>query len=149
MMLGSPSVFSALSETSDAILQWIDSHTIQIVTGTLGGAVIVGLLHGLKLLGRYLCREKFSASHWPAIIGRALGKTRLWFMIGVAEEIVTVTGKAPTDNSKGVRLVNLPQVRDIQNEEFEKMLAGKETAKQALDNAVERGNAAIQQAIGQ
>ncbi len=97
MMLGSPSVFSALSETSDAILQWIDSHTIQIVTGTLGGAVIVGLLHGLKLLGRYLCREKFSASHWPAIIGRALGKTRLWFMIGVAAEIVTVTGKAPPE----------------------------------------------------
>lgn len=97
MMLGSPSVFSALRETSDAILQWIDSHTIQIVTGTLGGAVIVGLLHGLKLLGRYLCREKFSASHWPAIIGRALGKTRLWFMVGVAAEIVTVTGKAPPE----------------------------------------------------
>ena len=46
-------------------------------------------------------------------------------------------GKAPTANSKGVRLVNLPQVRDIQNEEFEKMLAGEQTAQQALDNAVE------------
>ena len=45
-------------------------------------------------------------------------------------------GKAPTENSKGVRLVNLPQVRDIQNEEFEKMLAGEQTAQQALDNAV-------------
>ena len=46
-------------------------------------------------------------------------------------------GKAPTENSKGVRLVNLPQVRDIQNEEFEKMLAGQQTAQQALDNAVD------------
>ena len=46
-------------------------------------------------------------------------------------------GKAPTENSKGVRLVNLPQVRDIQNEEFEKMLAGEQTAQQALDNAVD------------
>jgi sn-glycerol 3-phosphate transport system substrate-binding protein len=63
--------------------------------------------------------------------------------------ILEMTGKAPTENSKGVRLINLPQVRDIENEEFEKMLAGKETAKQALDNAVERGNAAIQQALGQ
>ena len=63
--------------------------------------------------------------------------------------ILEMTGKQPTDNSKGVRLVNLPQVRDIENEEFEKMLAGKQDAKQALDNAVERGNAAIQQAIGQ
>jgi sn-glycerol 3-phosphate transport system substrate-binding protein len=62
--------------------------------------------------------------------------------------ILQMIGKAPTENSKGVRLVNLPQVRDIQNEEFEKMLAGQETAKQALDNAVERGDKAIQEAIG-
>lgn len=56
--------------------------------------------------------------------------------------------KAPTANSKGVRLANLPQVRDILNEEFEKMLAGEETAQAALDNAVERGNTAIQEAVG-
>ena len=62
--------------------------------------------------------------------------------------IPQMMGKAPTENSKGVRLVNLPQVRDIENEEFEKMLAGEQTAQQALDNAVTRGNAAIQQAIG-
>ena len=62
--------------------------------------------------------------------------------------IKQMMGKAPTENSKGVRLVNLPQVRDIQNEEFENMLAGKQTAQQALDNAVERGNAAIKEATG-
>jgi sn-glycerol 3-phosphate transport system substrate-binding protein len=62
--------------------------------------------------------------------------------------ILQMLGKAPTENSKGVRLVNLPQVRDIENEEFEKMLAGQQTAQQALDNAVERGNKAIQEAIG-
>ncbi len=58
-------------------------------------------------------------------------------------------GKAPTANSKGVRLINLPQVRDIENEEFEKMLAGEQTAQQALDNAVRRGNEAIKAALGQ
>ncbi|WP_415182935.1 sn-glycerol-3-phosphate ABC transporter substrate-binding protein UgpB [Phaeovulum sp.] len=57
-------------------------------------------------------------------------------------------GKEPTANSKGVRLINLPQIRDIENEEFEKMLAGEQTAQQALDKAVERGNAAIKQAMG-
>lgn len=62
--------------------------------------------------------------------------------------ILQMMGKEPTANSKGVRLVNLPQVRDIQNEEFENMLAGKQDAQQALDNAVKRGNAAIQEAIG-
>lgn len=62
--------------------------------------------------------------------------------------ITQMMGKEPTENSKGIRLINMPQVRDIQNEEFEKMLAGEQTAQQALDNAVERGNAAIQQALG-
>ena len=63
--------------------------------------------------------------------------------------IQQMMGKEPTENSKGVRLINLPQVRDIQNEEFEKMLAGEQTAQQALDNAVARGNEAIKQALAQ
>ena len=62
--------------------------------------------------------------------------------------IQQMMGKEPTENSKGVRLVNLPQVRDIMNEEFEAMLAGQQDAKAALDKAMERGNAAIQQALG-
>lgn len=63
--------------------------------------------------------------------------------------ITQMMGKAPTANSKGVRLINLPQIRDIENEEFEKMLAGEQSAQQALDNAVSRGNAAIKDAMGQ
>ena len=46
-----------------------------------------------------------------------------------------------------MRLANLPQVRDIMNDEYEKMLAGQQTAQQALDNAVVRGNKAIQDAL--
>lgn len=57
--------------------------------------------------------------------------------------ILQMMGKEPTENSKGVRLVNLPQVRDILNEEFEAMLGGKQDAKTALDNAVKRANEAI------
>ena len=56
-------------------------------------------------------------------------------------------GREPTENSKGVRLVNLPQVRDILNEEFEAMLAGNQDAQTALDKAVKRGDAAIAEAI--
>jgi sn-glycerol 3-phosphate transport system substrate-binding protein len=62
--------------------------------------------------------------------------------------ITQMLGKEPTANSRGVRLINLPQVRDIENEEFEKMLAGEQSAQQALDNAVKRGNEAIKQALG-
>lgn len=62
--------------------------------------------------------------------------------------ILQMTGKPPTENSKGVRAPNLPQLRDIQNEEYEKMLAGQQDAATALKNAAARGNAAIKDATG-
>ncbi len=43
---------------------------------------------------------------------------------GREQPILQMMGKEPTENSRGVRAVNLPQLRDIQNEEFEAMLAG-------------------------
>ena len=48
--------------------------------------------------------------------------------------------KPPTANSKGLRFGSFVQIRDIFEEEFENMLAGKQDAKAALDNAVRRGN---------
>ena len=48
--------------------------------------------------------------------------------------------KAPTDNSKGLRIGNFVQIRDVVDEELEAVWAGQKTAKQALDAAVERGN---------
>jgi sn-glycerol 3-phosphate transport system substrate-binding protein len=60
--------------------------------------------------------------------------------------IMQMMGKEPTENSKGIRLVNMPQVRTIQDEEIEALLNGKQDAKTALDNAVRRSNAAIKEA---
>ena len=68
---------------------------------------------------------------------------------GREQPLIQTMGKEPTENSRGVRAVNLPQLRDIQNEEFEAMLAGDQTAQEALDKSVERGNQAIQEALGQ
>ena len=48
----------------------------------------------------------------------------------------------------GAAVRRLPQVRDIENEEFEKMLAGQQTAEEALKAAAERGNAAIKDLTG-
>jgi sn-glycerol 3-phosphate transport system substrate-binding protein len=68
---------------------------------------------------------------------------------GREQPIMQMIGKEPTQNSRGIRAINLPQLRDIQNEEFEAMLAGQQNEQQALDKAVARGNAAIQDALGQ
>ena len=51
--------------------------------------------------------------------------------------------KNPTKDSKGIRLGNFVQIRDIIDEELESVWAQKKGPKQALDDAVERGNAEL------
>ena len=45
-----------------------------------------------------------------------------------------------TDKSRGIRLGNFVQIRAIMEEELEQVWAGKKSAKEALDEAVKRGN---------
>ena len=68
---------------------------------------------------------------------------------GREQPILQMIGKPPTENSRGIRAINLPELRQIQDEEFEAMLAGQQSAQQALDNAVRRGNTAVKAALGQ
>ena len=56
-----------------------------------------------------------------------------------------LTNKPPTENSRGLRLGNMVQLRDVWAEEIEQALAGKKTAKEALDAAVSRGNTMLRQ----
>jgi sn-glycerol 3-phosphate transport system substrate-binding protein len=51
-----------------------------------------------------------------------------------------LTRTLPTRNTKGLRLGNMPEIRTVIYEEFEKAFQSQETAKQAMDNAVRRGN---------
>jgi sn-glycerol 3-phosphate transport system substrate-binding protein len=51
-----------------------------------------------------------------------------------------LNNKPPTANSKGLRLGNFVQIRNIIDEELESVWSGQKTAKQALDEAVKRGN---------
>lgn len=59
---------------------------------------------------------------------------------GTDVAVKQMTSVAPTKNSKGLRLGNAVQIRDIINEELEAVWSGKKTAQVALDAAVERGN---------
>lgn len=59
--------------------------------------------------------------------------------------IKELTNKPPTEISRGLRLGNLVQIRDIWAEEIEQALAGTKPAQAALDSAVERGNAMLRQ----
>jgi sn-glycerol 3-phosphate transport system substrate-binding protein len=59
--------------------------------------------------------------------------------------LLELTNKEPTENSRGLRLGNMVQLREVWAEEIEAALNGKKTAKQALDAAVARGNAMLRQ----
>ena len=59
--------------------------------------------------------------------------------------VIQMTAKPPTANSRGLRLGNLVQIRDIIAEDFEAVFAGKVDAQTALDDAVNRGNALLRQ----
>ncbi|AOR62984.1 sn-glycerol-3-phosphate ABC transporter substrate-binding protein UgpB [Pectobacterium wasabiae] len=51
--------------------------------------------------------------------------------------------KPPLSFTKGLRLGNMPQIRTVVDEELESVWTGKKTPQQALDSAVERGNALL------
>jgi sn-glycerol 3-phosphate transport system substrate-binding protein len=64
---------------------------------------------------------------------------------GTEVAIIQMTAKPPTENSRGLRLGNLVQIRDVIAEDLEAAFAGKSTAKAALDDAASRGNALLRQ----
>ncbi|AGH50618.1 mechanosensitive ion channel MscS [Sphingomonas sp. MM-1] len=76
-------------------LAWTTQHGLQIIAAGIGAAIIVLLLVALKRFGLRLCRNHTNRNEWPFIIGQALGKTRLWFMVAVAAQLVATYADAP------------------------------------------------------
>lgn len=64
---------------------------------------------------------------------------------GTDISVQQMTLKSPTGNSKGLRLGNFVQIRDVMDEELEAVWSGKKQPKEALDAAVERGNRLLRQ----
>ena len=64
---------------------------------------------------------------------------------GTDTSIRQINNKPPTENSKGIRLGSLVQIRDVMDEELEAVWAGKKAAKEALDTLVSRGNDLLRQ----
>ncbi len=62
---------------------------------------------------------------------------------GTDTAILQLSLNAPTANSRGVRFGNFVQIRDIINEELEAVWGGTKTAQEAMDDAVERGDALL------
>ena len=59
--------------------------------------------------------------------------------------VLQLTRGTVTNNSRGLRLGRLPEIRNIIQEELEKALQGGQTAQQAMDSAVTRGNKVLRE----
>ena len=64
---------------------------------------------------------------------------------GTAISIEQITLKPPTENSRGIRLGSFALIRGVIDEELEQAFAGKKSAQEALDSAVQRGNRLLRQ----
>lgn len=62
---------------------------------------------------------------------------------GLDTPYLQLTAAEPTENSRGPRLGNMPEIRNIIQEELELALQGQQDAQTALDNAVRRGNVVL------
>jgi sn-glycerol 3-phosphate transport system substrate-binding protein len=65
--------------------------------------------------------------------------------VGADIPVEQLTRGTVTDNTRGLRLGRLPEIRNIIQEELEKALQGGQTAQQAMDVAVTRGNKVLKE----
>ena len=76
------------------------------------------------------------------LAGYELSKTQGFYEknIGADIPLKELTRGTVTENSRGLRLGRLPEIRNIMQEELEKALQGQQSAQAALDSSVTRGN---------
>lgn len=79
---------------SDGLI-WLDSHTVEIFIGLGVATIIVLVMIGLRRYGRRVYERNTSLDTWQSVVGRTMAKTRTWFMIALALEIVAVLSNAP------------------------------------------------------
>ena len=67
---------------------WVQSHYLNIVIACAIGAVIAMVLYGMRMVSTRLCRRQH-LGHWPRIVGRAIARTNLFFIVMLAARIVS------------------------------------------------------------
>jgi small-conductance mechanosensitive channel len=84
---------------------WIEVHSGQIIVALVLAGVVAAVLFGAKWLGRRTARRYAEHNHWPRIIGGALSKIRLWFIVGVALQVIATYSHAPDDLARTIYFV--------------------------------------------
>ena len=72
----------------DQIVRWFADNAVEILIALLVAAAIVAVLMSLRSFGIRLCRNDRLGTGWPAIFGQVIARTRLWFIVMLAAEVV-------------------------------------------------------------
>ena len=76
-------------------MTWIAHNAVDIMIAVAAAIAIVVILSGIRSLGVRACRNDHLGTGWPGIIGRVIARTRLWFMIALAAELVSESARTP------------------------------------------------------
>ncbi|KQX19709.1 mechanosensitive ion channel protein MscS [Sphingomonas sp. Root50] len=79
---------------SQQTMDWISSHYLSIAIACAIGATIIAVLYGLRMLGTRMCRREH-LGHWSRIVGRAIARTNLFFIVMLAARLVSGYANPP------------------------------------------------------
>ncbi len=109
-----------------------------------------GVARFLEFIGQPEMDAKYhqSTGYVPVTLAGATLSEKQGYYVknpGADMAVKSLTRGTITENSKGLRLGRLPEIRNIVYEEVEKALQGQQTAQAALDSAVTRGNRVLRE----
>jgi small-conductance mechanosensitive channel len=83
-----PSAGAHFEKLWNASVDWVTGNVIEIVIAVAVAAAIVAILLAIRSVGVRACRNDRLGTGWPGIIGRVIARTRFWFMVLLAAELV-------------------------------------------------------------
>lgn len=86
---------TVLSSSTEAALDWFRTSAPQIMIAVAIAAFIIAILWGIRAFGMRLCRNDRLGTGWPAVLGKTIGRTRLWFVVLLAAELVAGYARPP------------------------------------------------------
>ncbi|WP_322963071.1 mechanosensitive ion channel family protein [Sphingomonas fuzhouensis] len=87
----------------DATYDWVQVYWLKVLIAIGVGAVIVLALLWVRRLGDRLCRKPGFAGGWGVILGHAIARTNLFFIVTLAAQLVSGYAGAPGEVAKTIQ----------------------------------------------
>jgi small-conductance mechanosensitive channel len=94
-----------LGRLFDQTAAWVTDHYLTIGVAMVIGTIIAAILYGIRAFGMRLCRPDRSTGHWPTIIGQAIARTSMFFILTLSAEIVSSYAAPPGALAATVRFL--------------------------------------------